>query len=358
MNRLEDFLTLSQKELFSKLRRMFKSNAVSSKDNYILVPGEAPIMLLAHLDTVHKEKVRQICKTDNGTILMSPQGIGGDDRCGVYALVKLHRSAVKKPWLLFTCDEETGGGGASTFCKHFKKGKLPKELKDLKLLVELDRKGEKDAVYYDCENDEFEDYITSKGFKTEWGSFSDISYVAPELGVAAVNLSSGYYNAHTLHEYINRTQLNAVVKKVEEIIADAAKPEFPKYEYIEAQYNWRDDFYWNGRGGYTRGYCGGIYEKDYIWPKNTVKTVSKMNSEQQGVPSEYSEYYIELLEIYSASELDALRTEYGDNIIKTLYESEIGDYHVYDYRDDELDELGMDDYKDGVMGGGDFRWRR
>ena len=31
-----------------------------------------------------------------GNILSSPQGIGGDDRCGVYALVKVHElSAVE-----------------------------------------------------------------------------------------------------------------------------------------------------------------------------------------------------------------------------------------------------------------------
>ena len=34
------------------------------------------------------------------------------------------------------------------------------------------------------------------------------------LGVAAVNLSSGYYNAHTQHEYINKKQLDTVVQKV------------------------------------------------------------------------------------------------------------------------------------------------
>ncbi len=53
MNRLEDFVILSQKVLFSKLCRMYKATAISSKGDYILVPGEAPIMLIAHLDTVH-----------------------------------------------------------------------------------------------------------------------------------------------------------------------------------------------------------------------------------------------------------------------------------------------------------------
>ncbi len=318
MNRLEDFLTLSQKELFSKLRKMYKNTAIYCKDRYILVPGDAPIMLLAHLDTVHHECVKQICKTENGSILMSPQGIGGDDRCGVYALVKLHRMADKKPWLLFTCDEETGGIGASTFCAHYGKSKLPEGLAEIKLLVELDRKGEKDAVYYNCENDEFEEYITSKGFKTEWGSFSDISIIAPKLGVAAVNLSSGYHNAHTLHERINRNHLNAVVKKVNSIIADSVCEDFPKYEYVESKYKWGDDFY---TIGHYNSRHDGVYGKDYIWPKDTDDGEAAILDE---VPTEILEEYIALLDFHSAVELEELRLEYGNSIIKILYQDEMG----------------------------------
>lgn len=327
MNRLEDFLMPSQKVLYTKLRRMFKATAITSKGSYILVPGEVPVMLVAHMDTVHKESVKQICKTQNGNILMSPQGIGGDDRCGVYALVKVHRAAEKKPWLLFTCDEEIGGVGAQKFCEHHKKGKLPKELDGLKALVEIDRKGEHDAVYYECANDEFEAYITGKGFVTDWGSFSDISVVAPELGVAAVNLSSGYYNAHTLHEYINRNHLNATIERVLEIVADAAAEDFPKYEYVDS---WDADFdtgyRWAGHGGgdwksfFRREYSG--YLKD--------------------VPKEIWDEYEELLDFYTASELDALREEHGDNIIHNLYRSEFGyssdEYEMWMQCDDDCSE--------------------
>ena len=232
--RIDDVIVPTQKALYAKIRQMFKKTAICRKGSYILVPGTAPIMLLAHMDTVHKEPVQQICKTANGNILMSPQGIGGDDRCGVYSLLTVRREAQNAPWLLFTCDEEIGGVGAGKFCDDWKAKKLPPELADLKLLIEIDRKGANDAVYYDCENTELEDYITSKGFKTEWGSFSDISLVAPALGVAAVNLSSGYYNAHTLHEYINMKQLLATIKRVREIVDESVASDFPKYEYIEA----------------------------------------------------------------------------------------------------------------------------
>ena len=127
-------------------------------------------MLLAHLDTVHKEPVKHICRTGNGNILMSPQGIGGDDRCGVYALTAVYEQSRVKPWLLFTCDEEIGGVGAEAFCSPSTRPARPRRsLDELKLLVEIDRKGRNDAVYYDCDNPEFEAYITGKGFRDRSG---------------------------------------------------------------------------------------------------------------------------------------------------------------------------------------------
>jgi len=336
MKKLEDFVRPTQKELFRELSKMYQG-AVVSEGNYILVPGAAPIMLLAHMDTVHKKQVQHICKTQNGNILMSPQGIGGDDRCGVFALVTAHARAETKPWLLFTCDEEVGGIGAGKFCGDHKLGFLPKELDELKILVEIDRKGRTDAVYYDCDNADFEKYITSKGFKTEWGSFSDISVVAPELGVAAVNLSSGYYNAHTLHEFINRKHLNGTVRKVGEIIADAAKPDLPKYEYIKGfgsglGSGWEKD---------DRGCFGGGYRREYVNPyrrpdKTTSTKKSKKktpaakvmepecDSDLEGVPEEIRHEFKELLAWYSPDELNKIRLENGDWAIRSLYEAETG----------------------------------
>lgn len=226
-----------------------------------------------------------------------------------------------KPWLLFTCDEEKGGIGANKFSDMHTRGKLPKELDDLKLLVEIDRKGKNDAVYYDCENPEFETYITGKGFPTERGSFSDISVVAPELGVAAVNLSSGYYNAHTLHEYINRKQLNTVVRKVIEIVADAAKPDFPKYEYAESFRSYR----WLGRR------CS-------WWDDGLSMEEDEF---QETVPEEIRDDYGELLNYYTITELENFRTENGDQIIPMMCESELGySYSKYRSEEEEASEGG------------------
>ena len=228
MTVLEDFLRPTQKQLFKRLCKKFKGKTLISKGNFILVRGQAPVMLVAHLDTVHEQSVRDICLSTDKNILMSPQGIGGDDRCGCFALVKVYQCAQIKPWLLFCCEEEIGGLGAKKFCLAHKQKQLPNNLDTLKLIIEIDRRGFNDAVFYQCANLDFEKYITDKGFKTAQGSFSDISLIAPELGIAAVNLSCGYYNAHNLHEYIIRSELECTIEKVSEMVADAAKPDFPK----------------------------------------------------------------------------------------------------------------------------------
>lgn len=339
MRALEEFITPTQKGLYNKLRKIYKGKAMACKNSYVLVRGEAPIMLVAHLDTVHKEPVREICKTNSGNILMSPQGIGGDDRCGVYALCAVYEQAPVKPWLLFTCDEEIGGVGAEQFCTKHQLGKLPKEIDGLKLLVEIDRKGKDDAVYYDCANDEFEDYITTKGFKTQWGSFSDISYIAPELGVAAVNLSSGYYNAHTQHEYINRKHLNATVQKVLSIVADAAKPDFPKYEYIESV---SYDRWWGGWGGFVKSSLKSTVSAKKESASSTI-TVDE-GAFLKDVPDHIRDEYAALLDFYSIEELEYHRKENGDNVIAMLFESEFGsweDYYGMDPEDDRFSRYGI-----------------
>ena len=249
----------------------------------------------------------------------------GDDRCGVYALVKAYELAPVKPWLLFTCDEEVGGIGAEKFAADYRKGKMPEGLDALKFLVEIDRKGKKDAVYYSCDNPEFEKYITSRGFVTAYGSFSDISVIAPAMGVAAVNLSSGYYNAHTLHEYISRKQIEAVIQSVVGIIADAAKPDFPKYEYLERV--WRYE-------GLSEGY--GLWDKDGLGVWNTKKVPLSSKADRAGemiptdLPYYMTEMYNDLLELYAQEELEWHRKEYGDQIIAQLYNEEFGPFYDTD----------------------------
>ncbi len=308
MKNLEDFLRPTQKQLFKHLAKKFKGKTLISKGNFILVQGQASIMLVAHLDTVHEQPVKDICTSADGNIIMSPQGIGGDDRCGVFALVKVFQSAQVKPWLLFTCEEEVGGIGAKYFCLAHKQKQLPKNLDKLKLIIEIDRRGTNDAVFYQCANTDFEKYITDKGFKTAQGSFSDISLIAPELGIAAVNLSSGYYSPHTLHEYIVRSELESTIEKVSEMVSDAAKPDFPKFVYVE---------------NFIKPY----HSKKIRYYDDLATFYTEQDNLPQKIPSEYQDIYEALLDVYSLKELESFRAEYGDQILWQIYSDEIAPYY-------------------------------
>ena len=244
-------------------------------DGYIYAKGTVPVLLTAHMDTVHKVPVRDFYEhvNDKGKhVLASPQGIGGDDRCGIYMIleiIKEHKCSV-----LFCEDEESGGIGSRKFCKT----EFINDLEELKYLIELDRANGTDAVFYDCDNPEFTQFIEENtGYKEAYGSFSDISNLAPECMVAAVNLSCGYYHAHTEQEEVVVEEMLHTIETVKKLLT----VECEKFEYIEASYGYG---YGKGYGyyGYSHYYGRGYnswYDDDDKWDsyydsvtKKTTKT--------------------------------------------------------------------------------------
>lgn len=257
------------------------------------------VLLVAHLDTVHSQAVKWI--TTKGDIINSPQGIGGDDRAGVYIVLELAKK-YHCP-VLFTEDEEIGAVGA---VKALKSPAVLGLSESIKFIVEFDRKGDKDAVYYDCDNSDFEQFISStRYFKTAYGSFSDISEIAPELGIAAVNLSAGYYNAHTLAEYINVADVVKIIAEASKIF-DKVNADSPKYEYIASPslpYRKEWDFY-----GYAQGGSGNNSMTYYIdfFDKSTVDyqvAVISASNEHEALGKFFYQYtdtcYNNIYDIYS-----------------------------------------------------------
>lgn len=305
----------TQEDLFAMLSSEFSKNSIICDKSYIVVKGDAPCLLVAHLDTVHKCAPSVICTSAN--IWMSPTGIGGDDRCGVYTLLEVYERAKCKPWLLFTCDEEIGGRGALDFVDDYKSGKMPEELDAVKYIIEVDRKGSKDSVFYELDNPEFEDFINKHGFKTAIGSFSDISYIAPAMRKAAVNLSSGYYNPHTQHEYIDTKVLDKIVDKVSALVDESCDDNVSPFCYKKREsrfYSVRDfndgwhDFDFEGKGGF----CDFNYAE-------YVKGDAEIIEFERTIPDELIDMYDELLDIYTPYELRYLIEDEGMSVIKELY---------------------------------------
>lgn len=250
-----------------------KANVIR-RDGYLLAIGTVPVLLMAHLDTVHEKLPDPVLIDEELKILTADNGIGGDDRCGIYIIRELVKEL--KCSVLICEQEEIGGVGASKFVKDYESKLLP-DLSSLSYIIEFDRKGDKDAVFYDCDNPAFTQFIEStKYFKTAYGSFSDISTVAPELGVAAVNLSSGYYCPHTKQEYVDITDVDTIIDEAKRLINSSNFN--VQYEYIEVKRKY----------GYDYGNIGNWWRKGYTWdewygsPVSTTSTAVTDDEPRKG----------------------------------------------------------------------------
>lgn len=229
----EQLCKLNQAILWKTVNKFLKSNynkVVCTKD-YIYAEGTIPIALVAHLDTVFITPPTDIYYDINKGVLWSPQGLGADDRAGVFAILKIIKAGFK-PHIIFTTDEERGGLGATQLTIM----ERVSPFKELKYIIELDRRGSNDCVFYDCANDEFVQYIESFGFVEAIGSFSDISEICPSWGIAGVNLSIGYTDEHSYVETLRIGPLLDTIQKVKNMLNDVNNIDQFKYIYSSKAY--------------------------------------------------------------------------------------------------------------------------
>lgn len=207
------------------------------KKDYLMAEGDLPVCLVAHLDTVFAEPPQDIYVDKEKKVIWSPQGLGADDRAGVYAIVDLIEKGYR-PSVIFTTEEEVGGIGASKLIKKYKTCPF-----DVKFIIELDRQGLDDCVFYNCGNENFEKYINDFGFITNYGTFSDISIIAPYWDIAAVNLSIGYYLEHSKTEHLKYGELEETIDKVVNILNNANEADY--FKYMGKKENHINDFIWD-----------------------------------------------------------------------------------------------------------------
>ena len=187
-------------------------NQRTDNRNYLMAEGDIPIALIAHLDTVHSVEPFQFFYDEKEMVMWSPQGLGADDRAGVILILSI-LSEGYRPHLIFTTGEEHGGIGANKLVENYSEAPF-----DIDFMIELDRCGSEDAVFYNCMNHSFIDYIRSFGFTFEEGSFTDICILGRNWNIAAVNLSVGYYNEHTKAEYWDLFEADDTITKVINIL--------------------------------------------------------------------------------------------------------------------------------------------
>lgn len=215
---------LNQKNLKDMLERTLVSMGykIDSHASYISAPGTIPVVLVAHMDTVFKAPPTEFFYDEQQGVLWSPDGLGADDRAGVFAILKILGSGLR-PHVLFCCDEEIGGLGASDAAKN------KNMFEDVRYIIEFDRQGTSDCVFYNCDNDDFIDYVESFGFIEAFGTFSDISLICPAWRVAGVNLSVGYKYEHSIAERLHVRALKATIERAKTMLK---QEEIPHFKYI------------------------------------------------------------------------------------------------------------------------------
>lgn len=251
-------------------------------DGFIYVKGiNSNVLLTAHMDTVHEPR-GLICtdiyeyydRKNKRHILSSPQGIGGDDRCGIYAILKVLETTDFRPYIIFCEDEEIGGVGSNKFCKTTLSNEVADEVN---FMIEIDRANANDAVFYEETNAEFQRYVMDvTGNKEAWGSFSDICHLSEDTLVSSFNISCGYYNAHTTDEYVVMEELNECIKKVIKLLetnkSDSKKFIYERdyYDYYRYNSSFKNSY---GYGNYY-GYDSGYYETQFFYydPKTKKDT--------------------------------------------------------------------------------------
>ena len=251
---------LSERGVLSIMRDMLENkygkDKVTATPSFVYAFGDIPVALVAHADTVFKlpPDTDKFYYDPDKDVIWNPDGAGADDRAGVFAIILLLKRFKLKPHVIITTGEESGCIGAGKLIAH-----MPVFTEPLKFMIQLDRRNRQDSVYYDCDNRDFEKFINEFGFKTEWGTFTDISVLGPVWGVAAVNLSIGYEDEHHEIERLHVDWMYETIDKTAKILWYVQDhPEMEGFKYIPAY----DSYTFMGHRGYLYdGY--GAY--GYTW---------------------------------------------------------------------------------------------
>lgn len=251
-----------KKFLKQALLKYYTEDDLIASDDYIVAKGNIPIAVAAHMDTVWETSVgHEVFYDKKKNVMVNLRGGGYDDRVGCFMILKLLEFGYR-PHVIFCADEEIGSLGAEKLVRTFTKFPFG----DCNFIIMLDRRGINDCVFYDCENEEFEKYCEDFGFKTAWGSFTDICTLCPAWGMAGVNFSVGYVDEHTPNEKLYVGVMFETLRKVEQILSQPAE-DIPFFNYIPSAYSFRG-YRWNyiGKGGKSHHYWDYDYDdKHYTY---------------------------------------------------------------------------------------------
>ena len=168
--------------------------------------GENYPCLVSHIDQVahcHHSKDFKAIETKDIIFGYSPgkrrfENPGADDKNGIFICLECLKKydTIK---IAFFREEETGCAGSSNADMPF--------FNDVRFVIQPDRKGNSDLItsigFSELCSDEFIEAVKPEewGYKENNGLLTDVMVLKGNgMGVSCVNLSCGYYNAHSDHE--------------------------------------------------------------------------------------------------------------------------------------------------------------
>jgi len=154
-----------------------------------------------HTDTVHYHDTIPIDIEYHGKeiILSSKNGIGGDDKNGIFVILEMLKNSNISMKAIFFANEETGFEGASKIDLSF--------FDNISYLVEIDRKNNSDIIrdHYCVSFDRaFNSIAENNNYYETMGSITDVLYLqnTGDININAINISCGFYEPHTKKEII------------------------------------------------------------------------------------------------------------------------------------------------------------
>lgn len=175
--------------------------------------------LVSHLDIVGSIPPKRVVLDSNNNYIgfneyFERNILGGDDRNGVYTMLKLFEDNFDKMGFIFTCDEEVGALGSQYLVKsNINLNKL------VSYFIQIDRRGTNDLAFYYSFNtlqnnlmtESFENVLYNfRDYNLTMGSFTDIKLLCEKYLISGINISAGYFNEHTELEYTSKDYLDSL----------------------------------------------------------------------------------------------------------------------------------------------------
>ena len=249
---IEKVLEMDENTLLHHIELDIDLDHYTSEDNFLYYQNkQSNLMLVSHVDTVRSKKAPLVIEREKDIITAYKSVLGADDRAGVWAMLYIYHmckdSGITVPNLLFTNYEESGGIGMNALTtagiKYFK---------HIHLGIALDRRGCNEYVTYNHLPKHAAEYVESFGWMRSIGTFNDIEYFVEAYLIPCVNVSIGYYNAHTTKERLHMDETMFCIERIMRMI----KAPIDKCYKVDPGYGVYDHYYGDYYGGEHKSYHG------------------------------------------------------------------------------------------------------